>query len=164
MSELVIAGPIMARRAAYQFGLRLEPGPLGHVDCGLGSPQLRHAPIHRMAQSMTVEHLIDIIGVRFDPAAFDAEPFTVNLHFTDLGEDHVLGVGRSAVHHRPGTVDPDAAASVRIDRHTLLGAIQDAEALDGADIAGDRRLVHAFLSSLTVFTPSAIIEPSPPTP
>ncbi|MDH3681497.1 MAG: MBL fold metallo-hydrolase, partial [Acidimicrobiia bacterium] len=37
ISEFVIAGPIMGRRAAYQFGPLLPPGPRGHVDCGLGS-------------------------------------------------------------------------------------------------------------------------------
>jgi len=37
ISEFVIAGPIMGRRAAYQFGPLLPPGPFGHVDCGLGS-------------------------------------------------------------------------------------------------------------------------------
>ncbi|MEL6985198.1 MAG: alkyl sulfatase dimerization domain-containing protein, partial [Actinomycetota bacterium] len=30
-------GPIMGRRAMYQFGPLLPPGPRGHVDCGLGS-------------------------------------------------------------------------------------------------------------------------------
>ena len=37
VGEFVIAGPIMGRRAAYQFGPLLPAGPLGHVDCGLGS-------------------------------------------------------------------------------------------------------------------------------
>ena len=137
---------------------------MGAQELRQGSPHLQRAPIDDMAQAMTAEHLIDIIGVRFDPDAFDAGPVTVNVHFTDLGEDHVLGVGRSAVHHRPGAVDPDAAASVRIDRDTLVASLQDAQALDRAEIAGDRQLVHALLSSLTVFSPSAIIEPSPEDP
>ena len=37
VAEFVIAGPIMGRRASYQFGPFLPPGPRGHVDCGLGS-------------------------------------------------------------------------------------------------------------------------------
>ena len=36
ISENVTAGPIMQRRALYQFGPLLPPGPRGHVDCGLG--------------------------------------------------------------------------------------------------------------------------------
>ena len=34
--ENIIAGPIMARRAHYQFGPLLPPGPTGQVDIGLG--------------------------------------------------------------------------------------------------------------------------------
>ena len=36
VKENIIAGPIMARRAHYQFGPLLPPGPLGQVDIGLG--------------------------------------------------------------------------------------------------------------------------------
>ena len=36
IAENVIAGFAMGRRAAYQFGPLLPPGPRGHVDCGLG--------------------------------------------------------------------------------------------------------------------------------
>lgn len=36
VGENVTAGPIMQRRALYQFGPLLPPGPRGFVDCGLG--------------------------------------------------------------------------------------------------------------------------------
>ncbi|MEA2648447.1 MAG: linear primary-alkylsulfatase [Candidatus Binataceae bacterium] len=36
VSENVIAGPAMLRRAQYQFGPFLKKGPRGQVDCGLG--------------------------------------------------------------------------------------------------------------------------------
>ncbi|MGY3453817.1 alkyl sulfatase BDS1-like metallo-beta-lactamase superfamily hydrolase [Bradyrhizobium sp. USDA 4353] len=36
VSENIIAGPAMLRRAQYQFGPLLAKGPKGHVDCGLG--------------------------------------------------------------------------------------------------------------------------------
>ncbi|MDE2363573.1 MAG: MBL fold metallo-hydrolase [Hyphomicrobiales bacterium] len=36
VSENVIAGPAMLRRAQFQFGPLLDKGPRGHVDCGLG--------------------------------------------------------------------------------------------------------------------------------
>ena len=36
VSENIIAGPAMLRRAQYQFGPFLERGPRGQVDCGLG--------------------------------------------------------------------------------------------------------------------------------
>ena len=37
VGENVIAGPAMGRRALYQFGPMLPPGPQGHVDSGLGN-------------------------------------------------------------------------------------------------------------------------------
>lgn len=132
---------------------------MGAKELREGTPQLGRTATRDMSQAMTAEHLIDVIGVRYDPAAFDAGPVTINLHFPDLDEDHVLGVDRSAVHHRPGLVDPDAAASVRIDRATMSAALDDVEALDRAEISGDRHLVHALLSSLTVFATAALVEP-----
>ena len=36
VSENIIAGPAMLRRAQYQFGPLLAKGPRGQVDCGLG--------------------------------------------------------------------------------------------------------------------------------
>ena len=36
VSENIIAGPAMLRRAQYQFGPFLSKGPRGQVDCGLG--------------------------------------------------------------------------------------------------------------------------------
>src|ERR1700682_5477603 len=36
VSENIIAGPAMLRRAQYQFGAFLAKGPRGQVDCGLG--------------------------------------------------------------------------------------------------------------------------------
>ena len=36
VNENVIAGAAMARRAMYQFGIFLPPGPRGHIDNGLG--------------------------------------------------------------------------------------------------------------------------------
>jgi alkyl sulfatase BDS1-like metallo-beta-lactamase superfamily hydrolase len=36
VSENIIAGPAMLRRAQYQFGPFLPKGPFGQVDCGLG--------------------------------------------------------------------------------------------------------------------------------
>jgi alkyl sulfatase BDS1-like metallo-beta-lactamase superfamily hydrolase len=36
VSENIVAGPAMLRRAQYQFGPFLQKGPRGQVDCGLG--------------------------------------------------------------------------------------------------------------------------------
>ena len=44
VSENVIAGPAMARRAEYMFGGLLPRGPRGHVDAGIGMTMPRGTP------------------------------------------------------------------------------------------------------------------------
>jgi alkyl sulfatase BDS1-like metallo-beta-lactamase superfamily hydrolase len=132
---------------------------MGAKELREGSPDWGRQPTRDMSHAMQASHLFDIIGVRFDPEAFTDGPLTFNIHFTDLDEDHVLGVGRSAIHHRPDTVDPDAAASVRMDRGTVIAALDDAAALGRAEIDGDTDRFVALFSSLTVFTTAALIEP-----
>lgn len=132
---------------------------MGAKELREGTPDWGRVPTRDMSQAMDAGHLFDVIGVRFDPDAFDAGPVTFNFRFTDLGEDHVLGIGRSAVHHRADAVDPTAVASVRTDRATLFAALNDASALDGAEITGDRALLQSLLASLTVFTTAPLIEP-----
>ncbi|MDE0667396.1 MAG: MBL fold metallo-hydrolase [Acidimicrobiaceae bacterium] len=132
---------------------------MGAKELREGSPQGGRILTRSMNRAMEAEHLFDIIGVRFDPSRFTRGPLVLNFHFTDLGEDHVLGVGRSAIHHRAGVVDKAAVASIRIDRATFSEALADAAALGGADIAGDRDVVTELFASLTVFDTAALIEP-----
>ena len=132
---------------------------MGAKELREGSPQGGRILTRSMNRAMEAEHLFDIIGVRFDPSRFTRGPLVLNFHFTDLGEDHVLGVGRSAIHHRAGAMDGEAAASIRIDRATFSEALADAAALGGADIAGDRDVVTELFASLTVFDTAALIEP-----
>ena len=132
---------------------------MGAKELREGTPDWGRVPTRDMSQAMSAEHLFDVIGIRFDPDAFDVGPVTFNVHLTDLDEDHVLGIGRSAVHHRPDAIDPDADATIHIDRATLAAALNDATALDRAEITGRRDLVRSLLEKLTVFTTAPLIEP-----
>ena len=132
---------------------------MGAKELREGTPDWGRVPTRDMSQAMSAEHLFDVIGIRFDPDAFDVGPVTFNVHLTDLDEDHVLGIGRSAVHHRPDAIDPDADATIHIDRATLAAALNDATALDRAEITGRRELVRSLLEKLTVFTTAPLIEP-----
>ena len=62
----VIAGFAMGRRAAYQFGPLLPPGPTGHVDCGLGKGLAIAAPslIAPTEEITFTGEELDIDGVR----------------------------------------------------------------------------------------------------
>lgn len=71
VSENVIAGPAMSRRAAYQFGATLPPGERGHVDTGLGKALSKGdrtliAPTDTVPDNATLT--IDGIEVQFQMA------------------------------------------------------------------------------------------------
>lgn len=71
VSENVIAGPAMSRRATYQFGAMLPPGERGHVDTGLGKALSRGsrsliAPTDTVPDNATLN--IDGIEVQFQMA------------------------------------------------------------------------------------------------
>ena len=151
--------------ALEQLGYQSESGSwrnaylMGAKELREGTPDWGRIPTRDMSNAMRAEHLFDVIGIRFDPAVFDSGPLTINFCFVDLDEDHVFGVGRSAVHHRPGVVDPNAIATVRTDRQTVVAALSDPAAIGIARIDGDSDVVVALFESLTEFRSQAIIEP-----
>jgi alkyl sulfatase BDS1-like metallo-beta-lactamase superfamily hydrolase len=136
---------------------------MGALELRAGSPTGARVPTRDMSNAMTAEQIMDTIGVRFDPEAFGRAEATINLHFTDLDEDHVLGVTRSAIHHIPGRRDDGADVSVSLPRPTLLAALGHPEALDGAHghavIGGDRQVLVDLLYSLDTFVMPPLIEP-----
>ena len=87
IAENVIAGYAMARRALYQFGPLLPPGPRGHVDCGLGkaiplSPPGLLAPtedITHTGQELTV----DGVRIVFQLTPESEAPAEMNFFFPD---------------------------------------------------------------------------------
>ncbi|MDH4280272.1 MAG: MBL fold metallo-hydrolase, partial [Acidimicrobiia bacterium] len=87
VSEFVIAGPIMGRRASYQFGPFLPPGPRGHVDCGLGSAMGRArsdliAPTETISETGQ-ELTLDGIRVVFQNTPDAEAPAEMNFQFPD---------------------------------------------------------------------------------
>jgi alkyl sulfatase BDS1-like metallo-beta-lactamase superfamily hydrolase len=85
VGENVIAGPAMARRALFQFGVLLPADPKAHVDCGLGNglplggPDLI-APTHditRTGEEMT----IDGVHVVFQLTPETEAPAEMNFYF-----------------------------------------------------------------------------------
>ena len=89
VGENIIAGPAMARRAAYQFGPLLPPGPQGHVDCGLGnstpvSPPGLLAPTHDITFTGQ-EMVLDGVRVVFQLTPETEAPAEMNFFFPDFG-------------------------------------------------------------------------------
>ncbi len=89
VSENVIAGPAMARRAAYQFGPLLPPGPRGHVDSGLGQA-IPTAPSGLIAPTEDITHtgqelVVDGIRIVFQMTPDAEAPAEMNFFFPDQG-------------------------------------------------------------------------------
>jgi alkyl sulfatase BDS1-like metallo-beta-lactamase superfamily hydrolase len=89
VAENVVAGPAMLRRAAYQFGPLLPPGPKGHVDCGLGVAMPLGfsgliAPTHNI-QSTGEEMTIDGVRIVFQMTPESEAPAEMNFFFPDHG-------------------------------------------------------------------------------
>ena len=184
VNHVVFADPSdqRARRlqadAMEQLGYQAESATwrnaylMGAQELRTGSPTGARVPTRDMSNAMTADHIVDMIGVRFDPAAFGRDRATINVHFTDLGrgdgdggagEDHVIGVARSAIHHLPDARADDAEVSVALSRRDLIAALGEPDALDRAtaplSIDGDRQVLVDFLAALDTFTLPALIEP-----
>ncbi|MEM9198658.1 MAG: MBL fold metallo-hydrolase, partial [Pseudomonadota bacterium] len=87
-SEAIFAGTAMARRAIYQFGLGLTPGPMGTVDGGIGkAPAKGTRSFVRPTEEITAtgeERVIDGVRFRFQIASGTEAP----AEFTFLLPDH----------------------------------------------------------------------------
>lgn len=130
-----------------------------------GSPDFPAGRGRQLAHAMTAEQLFDSIGVRLDGEALQALQCRINFRFTDLGEDHVVGITNRALHHDPNQFDPKADATVTLSRTTLaevLGSLDDfASRVNSGDIVvdGDRDSPDALFAAMTEFRLFPIIEP-----
>jgi alkyl sulfatase BDS1-like metallo-beta-lactamase superfamily hydrolase len=89
VGENIIAGPAMGRRALYQFGPLLPPGPRGHVDCGLGNaipvgPNTLIAPTHDITRTGE-ELVVDGVRIVFQLTPETEAPAEMNFFFPDYG-------------------------------------------------------------------------------
>ncbi len=132
VGENVIAGHAMARRAAYQFGPFLPPGPRGHVDCGLG----KAIPFHMPGLLAPTEEItetgqeLDIDGIRviFQLTPEAEAPAEMNFFFPEHGW---LCMAENCTHNLHNLV-PIRGAQVR-DARKWSAYIEDAIEMFGAD-------------------------------
>ncbi len=100
VSENVIAGNAMSRRAQYQFGAFLPPGPRGQVDSGLGR-MIPRGSITLIAPTDVVERDLDqrlIDGVQIDIQLTPGTeaPSEMNLYFPQF---RLLNAAENVTHN-----------------------------------------------------------------
>ncbi len=83
VSENIIAGPAMLRRAQYQFGPFLAKGVRGHVDCGLGKSMAAGSVALLRPTDLIIatgdKRVIDGVEFEFQMAPFTEAP--AEMHF-----------------------------------------------------------------------------------
>ena len=96
-SESILAGVPMRRRAMFQFGWSLDPGPMAHVDSGLGKGVGRGgdgfiAPTRLIAQPIE-RHVVDGVDIVFQLTPGTEAPADMNMLYPGLG---VLNLAENA--------------------------------------------------------------------
>ena len=100
VSENVIGGAAMARRAQFQFGPTLTKGAEGQVDAGLGKTVPRSPP-SQIAPTMTISqahemHVIDGIEIEFQLTPETEAPSEMHFYFP---AERALNLAENATHN-----------------------------------------------------------------
>jgi len=169
LNHLVFAEPdntegrLLQADTFEQLGYQAESGPWRNFYL-TGAMELRGTGETRpggggraMTTALTIEQIFDALGVRLRAEDVVDEAITLNWRFTDIEEQHVLGLRNCALHHRPNTVDEDGDATLVLTK-TTLGEIltgrtkpMDAVATGALEIEGDANAVIKLLGSLDRF-------------
>jgi alkyl sulfatase BDS1-like metallo-beta-lactamase superfamily hydrolase len=88
VSENLIAGPAMSRRATYQFGTTLPKGPTGHAGAGIGMA-VSQGTLSLIAPTRTIARTgetltIDGLRIEFQVTPGTEAPAEMNFFFPDL--------------------------------------------------------------------------------
>ncbi len=110
VSENVLAGTAMARRAAYMFAPGLARGPHGQVDAGIGKTTSSGSvtlipPTHEVSHTGQIEDIDGVLLV-FQLVPDSEAPAEMNFHFPDL---KVLCIAENAVHCMHNVLTPRGA-------------------------------------------------------
>jgi alkyl sulfatase BDS1-like metallo-beta-lactamase superfamily hydrolase len=89
ISENVLAGNVMNRRATYMYGALLPRDAKGHVDCGLGKA-VSLGQVSLVAPNLSIRqtgetHVIDGVEIRFQVTPDTEAPAEMNFYFPGHG-------------------------------------------------------------------------------
>ncbi|MDM0103431.1 alkyl sulfatase dimerization domain-containing protein [Variovorax sp. J22R24] len=103
VSENVLAGNAMGRRAMFQFGVTLPRNACGQVDCGMGKAvpmgTTTLIPPTRTIERETETHVIDGVEIIFHLALESEAPSEMFMHFPGLRALNTAEIGTQAMHN-----------------------------------------------------------------
>ena len=110
-------------------------------------------------RAMTVELLLDYLGIRLNGPRAEGKTITMNWSFTDTGETYAVTLENAALTYTAGMQLPAADATITFRRATLDRVLVGETTLDkeieagSIRIQGDRRKLAELLSLLDSFEP-----------
>jgi len=170
ISENVLAGPAMKRRAQYMYGAPLPRGPRGQVDAGLGKGVPANATVSLIAPTRLIEQpfetlRIDGIDIEFQLTPGTEAPAEMNLWFPQF-KALCMAENASHVQHNVLTLRGAQVRDAKVWAHyldqSLLRYGEQAEVVfaqhhwptwGGAairDYLADQRDMYAFIDSQTL--------------
>jgi len=175
LNHVVFADPghedarLLQADAYEQLGYQAESGPwrdsylMGAMELRTGMKGLGLG-LGAVSDELSVEMLFDLVGIRLDDAAVVGQAATINWRFTDVDEDHALGLDNCALHHRPGRHDADADVTISTTKARLADLLRgdiDVDALLAhSTIDGDDGPLRTIFGSLDSFSGIfGIVEP-----
>ena len=170
VSENVLAGPAMKRRAQYMYGAPLPRGPRGQVDAGLGKGVPANATVSLIAPTRLIEQpfetlRIDGVDIEFQLTPGTEAPAEMNLWFPRF-KALCMAENASHVQHNVLTLRGAQVRDAKVWAHyldqSLLRYGEQAEVVfaqhhwptwGGAairDYLADQRDMYAFIDSQTL--------------
>jgi len=170
VSENVLAGPAMKRRAQYMYGAPLPRGPRGQVDAGLGKGVPTNATVSLIAPTRLIEQpfetlRIDGVDIEFQLTPGTEAPAEMNLWFPQF-KALCMAENASHVQHNVLTLRGAQVRDAKVWAHyldqSLLRYGEQAEVVfaqhhwptwGGAairDYLADQRDMYAFIDSQTL--------------
>ena len=170
VSENVLAGPAMKRRAQYMYGAPLPRGPRGQVDAGLGKGVPANATVSLIAPTRLIEQpfetlRIDGVDIEFQLTPGTEAPAEMNLWFPQF-KGLCMAENASHVQHNVLTLRGAQVRDAKVWAHYLDQSLmrygEQAEVVfaqhhwptwGGAairDYLADQRDMYAFIDSQTL--------------
>ena len=100
---------------------------------------------------MTIEQIVDSLAVKVKSEEVGGLAVSVNLGFTDLGEDWVLRLSNRTLHGVRGRHDADAAVTFTLTKRVFQQVIEGGVTFAAAVAAGDAIAVGDVAAAGTIF-------------
>lgn len=157
--------------AMEQLGYQAESGPWRNAyltaalelrEGSIDRPETRTGGVGEVQQKMSVDLMLDYLGIRLDSNAAQDMNARINLTVTDTGERYLLTVHSGVLLYQKGVAHADADATWNMPKAGLFALLQGnaEEVARLSQMEGDGALLSEMCEHVVVFYPFFnIVEP-----